>query len=383
MIQHKEGEQLLTVYFKMAFAPSKIMNGPKMQTKMSTWTPLNHQPTNDKVFEERGELLGKWFDKWTDSQRRKILLSLFERCSVSQLKFCEQHLRSRVPAEALDFTCFLPRVLALYIFSFLDPRSLCRCAQVSWHWKDLAELDQLWMPKCLRLGWYISFSPNPYEQRIWKRHYIEMVKELNVTKPKTPPRDEFIVVDVQPLSKDPADQKLKTMATRSLPGKARPELPPWRGSDRHPTDTIRFNYLDNCDPIGQVRKKGGTATPDLDGKARERKKHPSANYKMRKVKSLMCMSLDFNLSQKHQVRPIWASHGSVGDILSKEEAKALTRSSDWNAGIRPVPVRPAIPTMSKRGQKASLRTQRSTPSCPLFESQPWQVPMSERGSDEE
>ncbi|XP_041043236.1 F-box only protein 16 isoform X1 [Carcharodon carcharias] len=363
----------------MAFAPSKNMNGSKMQTKMSTWTPLNHQPTNDKVFEERGELLGKWFDKWTDSQRRKVLLNLFERCSASQLKFCEQHLRSKVPAEALDFTCYLPRVLALYIFSFLDPRSLCRCAQVSWHWKDLAELDQLWMPKCLRLGWYISFSPTLYEQRIWKRHYIEMVKELNVTKPMIPSREEFIVLDVHLLPKDPADQKqLRTAATRSLPPKVRLELPPWRGSDRHPTDTVRFNYLDNCDPIGEERKKGGGTTS-----ARERKKHPSTNYKMKKAKSLMCMSLDFNLSQKHQVRPVWACQDPVGNFVSKEEVKALTRSSDWNAGIYPAPVRPAIPAMSERGQKASLRTQRSTPSCPLFESQPWQVPISERGSDEE
>ncbi|XP_067840261.1 F-box only protein 16 isoform X2 [Heptranchias perlo] len=391
VIQHKVEEQLLTEYFKMAFAPSKIMNGPKMQTKMSTWTPLNHQPTNDKVFEERGELLGKWFDKWTDSQRRKILLNLFERCSLSQLKFCEQHLRSRVPVDALDFTCFLPRVLALYILSFLDPRSLCRCAQVSWHWKDVAELDQLWMPKCLRLGWYISFSPTPYEQRIWKRHYLEMVKELNVTKPKTPLKDEFTVVEVHPLPKDPTDQKPpRTTATRFPPGKARPELPPWRGSDRHPTDTVRFNYLDNCDPIEQARllyfsrrKKGGGATPDLSRQAHERKRHPSANYTMRKVKSLMWMSLDFNLSQKRQVRPVWASHGSVVDFVSKEKAKALTLSSEWNAGIRPAPVRPAVPVMSTKGQKASLRTPRSTPSCPLFESQPWQVPVSERGSDEE
>ncbi|XP_059501551.1 F-box only protein 16 [Stegostoma tigrinum] len=364
----------------MAFAPSKIMNGPKMQTKMSTWTPLNHQPTNDKVFEERGELLGKWFDKWTDAQRRKILLNLFERCSVSQLKFCEQHLRSRVPVEALDFACFLPRVLTLYIFSFLDPRSLCRCAQVSWHWKDLAELDQLWMPKCLRLDWYINFSPTIYEQRIWKRHYIEMLKELNVTKPTTPPRDEFIVVDVHPLPKNPMDQKqLRITAPRSLPEKARLELPPWRDSDRHPTDTIRFNYLDNCEHPGQ--KKGGRTTPTLGQQACNRKKHPSANYKMRKAKSLMSMSLDFSVNQKHQVRPLWARQSAVGDFNS-EEVKARTQSSDWNAGIRPAPVRPAIPTMSEKGQKAILRTQRSVPSCPLFESQPWQIPASNRDSDE-
>lgn len=33
----------------MAFAPPKNTDGPKMQTKMSTWTPLNHQLLNDRV----------------------------------------------------------------------------------------------------------------------------------------------------------------------------------------------------------------------------------------------------------------------------------------------------------------------------------------------
>lgn len=70
------------------------------------------------------------FDKWTDSQRRRILTGLLERCSLSQQKFCCRKLQEKLPAEALDFTTKLPRVLSLYIFSFLDPRSLCRCAQV-------------------------------------------------------------------------------------------------------------------------------------------------------------------------------------------------------------------------------------------------------------
>ncbi|MXQ93701.1 hypothetical protein E5288_WYG017916 [Bos mutus] len=56
--------------------------------------------------------------------------------------------------------------------------------KVSWHWKKLTELDQLWMLKCLWFNWYINVSPTPYEQGVWKKHYIQMVKELHVTKPK-------------------------------------------------------------------------------------------------------------------------------------------------------------------------------------------------------
>ena len=69
------------------------------------------------------------FDKWMDTQRRRILTVLLERCSLSQQKFCCWKLQEKIPAEALDFMTKLPKVLSLYIFSFLDPQSLCHCAQ--------------------------------------------------------------------------------------------------------------------------------------------------------------------------------------------------------------------------------------------------------------
>ncbi|KAI4541997.1 hypothetical protein MG293_007376, partial [Ovis ammon polii] len=272
----------------MAFAPPKNRDGPKMQTKMSTWTPLNHQLLNDR------------FDKWTDTQRRRILTSLLECCSLSQQKFCCRKLQEKIPAEALDFTTKLPRVLSLYIFSFLDPRSLCRCAQVSWHWKNLTELDQLWMLKCLRFNWYINFSPTPYEQGVWKKHYIQMVKELHVTKPKTPPKDGFVIADVQPIrSRSPGGKLSPSSAFRSsssLRKKNHPgekELPPWRSSDKHPTDIIRFNYLDNCDPIEhswQGRRKRQEMTPAFNRQSRDKKNKSQERSKLRKAQSLVSIA---------------------------------------------------------------------------------------------
>ncbi|CAH2245572.1 F-box only 16 isoform X1 [Pelobates cultripes] len=236
------------------------------------------------------------FDKWSDAQRRRILCDFFERCTISQLRFCNNHLQGKVPKESVDFTTFLPRVLSLYIFSFLDPRSLCRCAQVSWHWKSLTELDQLWMPKCLRFGWYINFTPTPFEQCIWKRQYIEMVKDLNVTRPRTPPRDDFVVTDVQPIAKEALDMKLSSAFNhRSLSikqqSKGLKDLPPWRSSDKHPTDTVRFNYLDNYDPMEQARqaRKYGFGTSNRNHQDSEKRtKSSPTSYKLRKAKSLCC-----------------------------------------------------------------------------------------------
>uniref|UniRef100_A0A2K6UGW8 F-box protein 16 n=1 Tax=Saimiri boliviensis boliviensis TaxID=39432 RepID=A0A2K6UGW8_SAIBB len=272
----------------MAFAPPKNTDGPKMQTKMSTWTPLNHQLLNDR------------FDKWTDSQRRRILTGLLERCSLSQQKFCCRKLQEKIPAEALDFTTKLPRVLSLYIFSFLDPRSLCRCAQVCWHWKNLAELDQLWMLKCLRFNWCLNFSPTPFEQGIWKKHYIQMVKGLHVTKPKTPPKDGFVIADVQLITSNSPEEKQSPLSafrsSSSLRKKNNPgekALPPWRSSDKHPTDIIRFNYLDNCDPmetVWQGRRKRNEMTADFSRQSYDKKNKLQDRTRLRKAQSMMSLS---------------------------------------------------------------------------------------------
>uniref|UniRef100_H0ZSX9 F-box protein 16 n=1 Tax=Taeniopygia guttata TaxID=59729 RepID=H0ZSX9_TAEGU len=271
----------------MAFAPPKIPDGSELRIRLSSWTPLNNQRINDKVFEERRALLGKWFDKWTDSQRRRILLDLLERCSLSQQKFCARQLQVRVPVEAVDFTTRVPRVLSLYIFSFLDPRSLCRCAQVSWHWKNLSELDQLWMLKCLRFGWRLRSCPSPLEQGAWKQLYIQMVRELRLSPPKTPSKAEFIVIDVQPVKSHVPEGKRPAEGLGTARGKK--ELRPWRSSDRNPTDTVRYNYLDNHDPIEQARQarsKGGGHTPDLSRQEAERKKRAARGpTPLREVKS--------------------------------------------------------------------------------------------------
>ncbi|XP_017685996.1 PREDICTED: F-box only protein 16 isoform X4 [Lepidothrix coronata] len=300
----------------MAFAPPRNTDGSKLQIKMSSWTPLNHQLMNDKVFEERRALLGKW---------------------------------------------------------------------VSWYWKYLSELDQLWMLKCLRFGWYINFCPTPFEQGIWKRHYIEMVRELWITRPEPLPKEEFAVVDVQPVGSDAPEAKLPARGRRRT--KEKKELPPWRSSDRHPTDTVRYNYLDNWDPIEQARqarRKGGGKTPDLSRQAAERKRRAGrGSNQLQKEKSLIWLPADPECLPKPPARPSWAAHRSAGNLPPKAAAKALAQSSQWNAGIRPAPVRAPGPNPRGRGTGDVTRMESRAPSSPVFEAQPWHIPASSQGSDSE
>ncbi|XP_070782370.1 F-box only protein 16 [Enoplosus armatus] len=369
----------------MPLAPRPSASCATMQTRLSTWTPLNHPLSNSKVFGERRNLLAKWFDRWSDSQRRAVLQDFVLSCSVEQLSFLSLSVSGRLPLQAADFTCLLPRALSLYLFSFLDPRSLCRCARVSWHWKSIVELDQLWMPKCLRLGWCINFSLTPFEQGVWKRHYIQTVQELRLTSLQTAsPQQQFVVPHVSEpafLSERRAASSTQRPGSTSRTGLRKEKQPtappPWRDSDRRPKDTVRFNYLDNLEPAEQAAStcRSNTWKPDDGGK----KTLSEASYKLRKAKSLMFLSSNCRPQHPHhhhhhhhenQPRP------PPDYPVTKETVKSMLSLARWNAGIRPGPARPAVPRLSVEALRASQRSHRSAPSTPLFEVQPWTVPAS-------
>ena len=40
------------------------------------------------------------------------------------------------------------------------------------------------MPRCVRVGWFLPFTPSPYERGVWKRHFVENIKMLIVLAPK-------------------------------------------------------------------------------------------------------------------------------------------------------------------------------------------------------
>ncbi|XP_015271910.1 PREDICTED: epithelial cell-transforming sequence 2 oncogene-like [Gekko japonicus] len=150
-----------------------------LHTRFSSWTPLENQSLNEQLFQERVRLISHWFDMWTDRQRKQFLHWILLKCSASQLKFVGKWFVENIPVVKVDFTSLLPRFISLYIFSFLSPKDLCAGAQVSWHWKFLTEQDCLWMPKCVRFGWFLPYSPAQNEYSAWKKHYIACATHLD------------------------------------------------------------------------------------------------------------------------------------------------------------------------------------------------------------
>ncbi|XP_046583392.1 LOW QUALITY PROTEIN: epithelial cell-transforming sequence 2 oncogene-like [Haliotis rubra] len=151
----------------------------KMRTYNSAWTPVVHKPSNEQIFKERRDLVSHWYDLWTDSQRKRFLDIIFHQSKRPQKKFVQDWFREYVPLQHLDFTSVLPRILSVYIFSFLEPKSLSRAAQVSWHWKFLTEQDEVWASKCLKYGWFLPYTSADNEYGAWKRHYIACVQTLD------------------------------------------------------------------------------------------------------------------------------------------------------------------------------------------------------------
>ncbi|KAF7663196.1 hypothetical protein LDENG_00214700 [Lucifuga dentata] len=156
----------------------------KPETRFSAWTPLSNKTANVKLFEERIGLLLHWFDLWTDRQRKHLLHCLLTRCSTSQLKYCQDLLIVTLPVTHVDFTAVLPCFLSLYVMSFLSPRDLCSAAQVSWHWRVLAEQDCLWAGRCIQRGWFLPYSPAEKEYGAWKNHYVSCVSTLDWLTPR-------------------------------------------------------------------------------------------------------------------------------------------------------------------------------------------------------
>ncbi|KAK1338061.1 hypothetical protein QTO34_001169 [Cnephaeus nilssonii] len=98
--------------------------------------------------------------------------------------FVHDQFSERMQVAKVDFSTVLPRFISLYILSFLSPKDLCAAAQVSWPWKFLTEQDCIWMPKCIKLGWFLPYTPTDHEYGAWKHHYIACVCNLDWLTPR-------------------------------------------------------------------------------------------------------------------------------------------------------------------------------------------------------
>ncbi|KAM9060665.1 LOW QUALITY PROTEIN: epithelial cell-transforming sequence 2 oncogene-like [Megaptera novaeangliae] len=161
-------------------SPRESLEMESFHTRFSAWTPFSNKSLNRQLFQERVALISHWFDLWTNKQHQEFLFTIFL-CTKSQLRVVQDWFSERMQVAKVDF---LPHFISLYIFSFLNPKDLCTAAQVSWPWKFLTEQDCLWMPKCMKFGWFLPYMPTDNEYGVWKHHYIACVSNLDWLTPR-------------------------------------------------------------------------------------------------------------------------------------------------------------------------------------------------------
>jgi len=104
------------------------------------------------ILEPQG--LDNWlqtFQAWTNSERMSALESLVtnEHCDIQQIRFLLSLIE---PQLQRDFISLLPKELALYVLSFLEPKDLVKAAQSCRKWRILCEDNLLWRDKCREEG---------------------------------------------------------------------------------------------------------------------------------------------------------------------------------------------------------------------------------------
>ncbi|CEG67325.1 hypothetical protein RMATCC62417_03771 [Rhizopus microsporus] len=141
--------------------------------------------------DEQAEIMNIWntFQHASPSSRLLILKGILASACTPQLSYLSNAV---TPLLSTDFTHIFPREITIQIFRYLDASSLCTAAQVSRHWRQLADDDTLWHrlceqhinKKCTRCGWGLPLLPLTRKRkrdettcvskkRAWKEVYSE------------------------------------------------------------------------------------------------------------------------------------------------------------------------------------------------------------------
>jgi F-box and WD-40 domain protein MET30 len=110
--------------------------------------------------EDRQAIVQVWslFSAAPSKQRELMLKGILAQCCFPQLSFLSANVKQLIK---IDFLAALPSEVAFRILCFLDTTSLCKAAQVSRRWRQLADDDVVWHRmceqhierKCTKCGW--------------------------------------------------------------------------------------------------------------------------------------------------------------------------------------------------------------------------------------
>ncbi|KAH8379173.1 hypothetical protein KR009_003394 [Drosophila setifemur] len=168
---------------------------PGSVSGLGRFTPRS-MPTRDNPPPELLPWLAQ-FHRWPNAERLLALDRLIEHCDPSQVRHMMKVIE---PQFQRDFISLLPRELALFVLSYLEPKDLLRAAQTCRSWRFLCDDNLLWKEKCRKAqilaeprsdrpkrGRDGNMPPiaSPWKAAYMRQHIIEMNwRQRPVRKPK-------------------------------------------------------------------------------------------------------------------------------------------------------------------------------------------------------
>jgi F-box and WD-40 domain protein MET30 len=160
------------------------------------WLLTAYQALDALPVEEREVVSSIWsnFSSSSHPRRALILNGLLTMCCFSQLSLLTENLQHLI---RIDPFTVLPREVSLKILGYLDATSLCRAAQVTRKWRNLADDDILWRgiceqhigQKCRKCGWGLPILEK-------KRTYrLQSPSSCSIPDPPSPKRSLDDVLD--------------------------------------------------------------------------------------------------------------------------------------------------------------------------------------------
>lgn len=164
-MEENPGDQNTEEMEKLSLTPKKrlqVPSRPSPPANLSDWLSI--------------------FQSWSSTEKLLALDQLIDSCEPTEVR----HMMNVIePQFQRDFISLLPKELALYVLSFLEPKDLLRAAQTCRVWRGLAEDNLLWKEKCRQANIEVrvirgkkrarmGVIPSPWKVAYMRQHNIEM-----------------------------------------------------------------------------------------------------------------------------------------------------------------------------------------------------------------
>ncbi|GJJ12473.1 hypothetical protein Clacol_006715 [Clathrus columnatus] len=285
-------------------------------------TSLDLQQSLDALsVKEREAVSTIWsmFSASSHPRRALILKGVLTMCCFSQLSWLTEQLQHLI---RLDPFHVLPREISLQILRNLDAISLGRAAQVSTHWRSLADDDLLWKNIC--------------EQHIDKKCYkcgwgLPLLERRRMTRPHTPIPPPSVSVSLTPL---PTKRSIEEGSTSNInaPASKRPRL----GTPLSPdsASTISDTHSTPCPVLAITRPWKDVYCERLSIERNWRKGRCTVRTLQGHTDGVMCMQLCETLEHPSFPVLITGSYDRTVRVWNVETGETITCMTGHSRAVR-------------------------------------------------